>query len=170
MKKFLEFSITSRKTVKGKEFAKVEAYSDEEKKQGELLLKKIKDDGYDAIFAKYIPDANSENERISKLKIINDDGTLEDMLKNIIKTVLNVCKAGAMKSKEHLQTAITLGIMIPLCVDLKNGTILIPDGFDIDITNSDINNMLEEEWVGIEFKISPEIENLVKKDKTEKTE
>lgn len=162
MKKFFDFSITSRKEVKGENFAKVAVFSGEEDhiKVGEIIIKSIETDDYKAIFAKYLPVKDFNSEIISKLQIIEDRN---NELRKMLNSILNDVNARISGKKDFLKGFI-LKLIITTCIDLESGIILIPtEVLDMHITNNDIIEKLGEDWLGIEVKSTPEIDNIVEK-------
>ena len=158
MKKFFEISVTSRKGVKGEQFARVEAFSEDDKKLGEIILNKVKEDNYEGIFAKYIPEPDCDDEKIARFQIIEDK---DDKLKGFMQKVLEQLLMKAKNDSDIFGSMMALFIILP-CMDTKNGIIIVPDIFNAEITSKFIIDKIGEDWISLETTFTPEVKKIIK--------
>lgn len=162
MKKFFELSIASRKQVKGTNFLTAEALSSEGEKVGDLVVNKVSGESAWGIFLRYTP-TNCE-EPITKIKLITED---QSQLQEKMEEVKNAVRKAILESGEGnlvgMMEKIMKAAMICSCIQPETGEILVPTPFlKTQITNELICKYLNDEWVGLEIKILPEIQQKVK--------
>lgn len=162
MKRFFELSISSRKTVKGEVCLTAETFSTEEEKLGKLVVTLLNGESNGGIFFKYIPnEAGNSGESIALIRLIAENQSNVQKTLKAFKDAIH--KKIFEKPSDDPIAAIITGMLISICIEPEKGQIRIPDIFDIHITNELIFKYIGDEWIGIEAKFLPEIQDIIRK-------
>jgi hypothetical protein len=161
MENFFGLSVKSTKSVPGKKFAKITAFSKGGDRLGELEVKVHNGEGNFGIFVKYMPSEDADSTvKIAKLIITSKE---KENVKELLKKLSDVIKENmSSDTGENPFMGSMSAMLLTTCIIPESGTILIPQIFDISITNALICRYISGEWFGIKMKMSPEIQTFIK--------
>lgn len=152
MKKFFELSILERKTVKGGTVLTAEMLSANDDVLGKLEICINVGEANAEAYVKYIPNED-ENTAIASIRPITED---QDSLEEVLRELKEIIITSAMKDSSNM----FFGIMLSNAIDAEAGKInlsIVP----IPVTNSLISKILSSEWLGVEVKIDPQIQEVI---------
>lgn len=160
MKKFFELSVTSRKSVKGDLFFSAVALSKSGSKLGQLDINLLKEEDNYGVFLKYTQsESSSPLDTISAVTLTGRD---KDEIRKILEDTLASIKDFLSNSSSETNVhALTLMLMLSVCIDSETNSIIIPEVLGFNITNQLISSIIGDEWLGIEIKISSDIKGKI---------
>lgn len=154
MKKLFELSVTSRKVAQGDLVISAEALSCATEKLGQLDIKLLNDEHTASIFFKYTPVEDCDPDaRIARIKLTGRD---EDEISEFLEALVQGFRDSA---KQNSNNALAM-LMISHCIQPATNSIVIPDAL-VPIPCGLISNILDDEWLGIETKISSDIQEKI---------
>lgn len=136
--------------------------SSEGEKVGDLVINKVFGESTGGIFLRYTP--TNCKEAVFTIKLITEDQSklqekMEEIKNTARKAILGSGKGNLVDMMEKMMKA----SVICTCIQPETGEILVPTPFlKTQITNKLICKYLNDEWVGLEIKILPEIQQKVK--------
>lgn len=154
MKKFFELSILERKAVKGNTELTAETLSANDEVLGKLEVCVNNEESKAGAYAKYIPNGD-ENTAIASIRLLTDD---QEKLKKALEEVKEACITAAMKDSKNM----LLNMLLSSAIDAEAGKInlsIVP----IPVTNSLISMVMKTEWLGVEVKFDPQIQESIGK-------
>lgn len=154
MKKFFELSILERKSVKGNTVLTAETLSANDEVLGKLEICVNTEESKAGAYVKYIPNEN-EDTAITSIRLVTDD---QEKLKKALEEAKEAYITAAMKDSKNM----LFHMLLSSAIDVEAGKInlaIVP----IPVTNSLISMVLKTEWLGVEVKYDPQIQEAIGK-------
>lgn len=152
MKKFFELSILERKSVKGNTVLTAETLSANDEVLGKLEVCVNNEESKAGAYVKYIPNGD-ENTAIASIRLLTDD---QEKLKKALEEVKEACITAAMKDSKNM----LLNMLLSSAIDAEAGEISL-EVVPIPVTNSLISKVMKTEWLGVEVKFDPQIQEAI---------
>ena len=157
MRKFFELSVTSRKSVDGNVVLSAFTATEENNELGQLDIKLLNKETHVGIFFKYTHvEGSNPDDIIAKVKFTGRDSSE-------IEAVLTAVRSGIQEAllkntDKSFPEKLAMSVIVDMCIQPEAEMILIPSSFGVEVTNSIISNFVNDEWIGIEIKISSDVQ------------
>lgn len=158
MKKFFELSVTGRKSVKGDLLLSAIALSKDGRELGQLDINVLKEENNYGVFLKYTLLESSSLDRISTVRLTGRD---EHEIREILRAIPTALQDSISKSSDPNPKAFTYILLASVCINYETNSVTIPEALGLNITNELISSIIGDEWLGIEVKISSDIQDKI---------
>lgn len=120
----------------------------------QLDIRLLNDDYQGGVFIKYTPsEAGNPTDVISKVKLSGRD---EDEIREVLKGFPDALRDFLSDPNANANVLAAL-VVFSVCINPADNLITIPEGLGISITGELIAGIFDDDWLGIEVQMSPEV-------------